>query len=73
MPATNAYPLDRRAGTVLTIRDALSQIPNPLVNEAITVTTLAEFAAWVQQKLFFLDYAPVIFTSAKSGFLALSF
>ncbi len=25
----------------LTIRDALSQIPNPLVNEAITVTTLA--------------------------------
>ena len=31
-------------------------------------TTLGEFAAWVQQKLFFLDYAPVIFTSAKSGF-----
>ena len=32
------------------------------------LTTLAEFAGWVQQKLFFLDYAPVIFTSAKSGF-----
>lgn len=32
------------------------------------MTTLAEFAAWVQEKLFFLDYAPVIFTSAKSGF-----
>jgi len=32
------------------------------------MTTLAEFGAWVQQKLFFLDYAPVIFTSAKSGF-----
>ncbi|MGH8023293.1 MAG: ribosome biogenesis GTPase Der [Limisphaerales bacterium] len=31
-------------------------------------TTLAEFGAWVQEKLFFLDYAPVIFTSAKSGF-----
>lgn len=31
-------------------------------------TTLAEFAAWVQRKLFFLDYAPVIFTSAKDGF-----
>jgi len=31
-------------------------------------TTLGEFAEWVQQKLFFLDYAPVIFTSAKSGF-----
>ena len=32
------------------------------------MTTLVEFGAWVQQQLFFLDYAPVIFTSAKSGF-----
>lgn len=32
------------------------------------MTTLSEFAAWVQENLFFLDYAPVIFTSAKSGF-----
>lgn len=32
------------------------------------MTTLAEFASWVQENLFFLDYAPVIFTSAKSGF-----
>ena len=32
------------------------------------LTTLGEFGAWVQEKLFFLDYAPVIFTSAKSGF-----
>ena len=32
------------------------------------MTTLAQFAAWVQEQLFFLDYAPVIFTSAKSGF-----
>jgi GTP-binding protein len=32
------------------------------------LTTLGEFAEWVQKKLFFLDYAPVIFTSAKSGF-----
>jgi GTP-binding protein len=32
------------------------------------LTTLGEFGSWVQQKLFFLDYAPVIFTSAKSGF-----
>jgi GTP-binding protein len=31
-------------------------------------STLAEFGAWVQKNLFFLDYAPVIFTSAKSGF-----
>lgn len=33
-----------------------------------TLTTLGEFGAWVQEKLFFLDYAPVIFTSAKDGF-----
>ncbi|HKW29635.1 MAG TPA: ribosome biogenesis GTPase Der, partial [Verrucomicrobiae bacterium] len=32
------------------------------------MSTLAEFGVWVQKKLFFLDYAPVIFTSAKSGF-----
>jgi GTPase len=33
-----------------------------------TMTTLSEFGEWVQAHLFFLDYAPVIFTSAKSGF-----
>src|SRR6185503_13338065 len=32
------------------------------------MTTLAEFGECVQELLFFLDYAPVIFTSAKSGF-----
>ena len=32
------------------------------------MTTLSEFGSWVQQHLFFLDYAPVIFTSATSGF-----
>jgi GTP-binding protein len=32
------------------------------------LTMLGEFGTWVQEKLFFLDYAPVIFTSAKSGF-----
>ncbi len=32
------------------------------------MTTLSEFGEWVQEKLFFLDYAPVIFTSATSGF-----
>jgi len=36
--------------------------------QAKELTTLGEFAEWVQRKLFFLDYAPVIFTSAKSGF-----
>ena len=32
------------------------------------MTTLGEFGDWVQTHLFFLDYAPVIFTSAQSGF-----
>src|SRR6185312_16446662 len=32
------------------------------------LTTLGEFGHWVQEHLFFLDYAPVIFTSAHSGF-----
>jgi GTP-binding protein len=32
------------------------------------MTTLGEFGQWVQEYLFFLDYAPVIFTSAQSGF-----
>jgi GTP-binding protein len=35
---------------------------------AKTLTTLSEFGSWVQDKLFFLDYAPVIFTSATTGF-----
>jgi GTPase len=32
------------------------------------MTTLAEFGEWVQERLFFLDYAPVLFTSATTGF-----
>ena len=36
--------------------------------QAKIISTLGEFGRWVQDKLFFLDYAPVIFTSAKSGF-----
>lgn len=32
------------------------------------LTMLSEFGSWVQEQLFFLDYAPVIFTSALSGF-----
>jgi len=32
------------------------------------LTTLSEFGEWVQERLFFLDYAPVIFTSAVTGF-----
>lgn len=30
--------------------------------------TLGDFGDWVHEKLFFLDYAPVIFTSALEGF-----
>jgi GTPase len=36
--------------------------------QAKDLTTLGEFGKWVQEKLFFLDYAPVIFTSAKTNF-----
>ena len=32
------------------------------------LVTLSDFGEWVQTSLFFLDYAPVIFTSALSGF-----
>jgi GTP-binding protein len=32
------------------------------------LTTLGEFGQWVQERLFYMDYAPVIFTSAKTGF-----
>lgn len=31
-------------------------------------TTLGEFGRWVQENLFFLDYAPVLFTSAHTRF-----
>lgn len=37
-------------------------------NRQQKLVMLSEFGQWVQEKLFFLDYAPVIFTSAKSGF-----
>jgi GTP-binding protein len=36
--------------------------------QARELSTLMEFGQWVQKKLFFLDYAPVIFTSAITGF-----
>lgn len=32
------------------------------------MTALSEFGDWVHKNLFFLDYAPVIFTSAQTGF-----
>ncbi len=42
--------------------------PRARDDRAKRLTTLGEFGHWVQEHLFFLDYAPVIFTSAKSGF-----
>jgi GTP-binding protein len=36
--------------------------------QAKPLSTLSEFGDWVREQLFFLDYAPVIFTSALSGF-----
>ena len=36
--------------------------------QAKPLTTLAEFGEWVREKLFFLDYDPVVFTSAVTGF-----
>jgi GTP-binding protein len=36
--------------------------------QARPLTSLAQFGGWVRERLFFLDYAPVIFTSATSGF-----
>jgi hypothetical protein len=33
------------------------------------MTTLGEFGEWVQEKLFFLDYAPVIFTRPNPAFI----
>jgi GTP-binding protein len=37
-------------------------------NRRKPLVMLSEFGQWVQEKLFFIDYAPVIFTSARSGF-----
>jgi GTP-binding protein len=36
--------------------------------QAKPLSSLGEFGDWVRERLFFLDYAPVIFTSALSGF-----
>jgi GTP-binding protein len=42
--------------------------PNRREGQEAPPLTLGEFGGWVQEQLFFLDYAPVIFTSAKTGF-----
>ena len=45
---------------------ALREKKDPSRREKLVM--LSEFGQWVQKRLFFLDYAPVIFTSAKTGF-----
>jgi GTPase len=49
-------------------QEELARRKNKNRDAARHMTTLGEFGEWVQRHLFFLDYAPVIFTSAKSGF-----
>lgn len=57
-----------------TVRKARAEVVQSRLAKKISrssdekMTTLSDFADWVQEKMFFLDYAPVIFTSAKSGF-----
>ncbi|MHB1306868.1 MAG: ribosome biogenesis GTPase Der [Limisphaerales bacterium] len=55
------------------IDEALERAKRPTgrghrTGQAKPLTSLDAFGKWVQEKLFFLDYAPVIFTSAKTGF-----
>lgn len=56
------------------IEAARSRQPRPRRNSdaggsvAGVPVSLAGFGRWVQERLFFLDYAPVIFTSATEGF-----
>ena len=49
-------------------RDEISASENKKRSKGQWLTSLGDFGEWVQQQLFFMDYAPVIFTSAESGF-----
>jgi GTP-binding protein len=49
-------------------RRCKTQSKNAQRHSAKQRLSLSDFADWVQEVLFFLDYAPVIFTSAQSGF-----
>jgi len=53
---------------VRTAREEEIERRNKKVRGQEVMTTLSEFGEWVQEHLFFLDYAPVIFTSASTGF-----
>lgn len=49
-------------------REEIHESPDKMRSKSSWLTTLSDFGEWVQKQLFFLDYAPVIFTSAQSGF-----
>ena len=49
-------------------RDEINESVNKKRSKSSWLTTLGDFGEWVQKQLFFLDYAPVIFTSAETGF-----
>jgi len=49
-------------------RDEINESPNKKRSKSSWLISLGDFGQWVQKQLFFLDYAPVIFTSAESGF-----
>jgi GTP-binding protein len=54
--------------SVAKARDEISASENKKRSKSQWLTSLGDFGEWVQQQLFFMDYAPVIFTSAESGF-----
>ena len=49
-------------------RDEIQGSVNKKRSTSKWLTSLSDFGQWVQEQLFFMDYAPVIFTSAESGF-----
>jgi GTP-binding protein len=53
--------------TVTQARRAQRHRPRPNARGETPVPSLAAFGEWVQNTLFFLDYAPVIFASATTG------
>jgi GTPase len=48
-------------------RDQPATPRRPSRQDPLPMTSLADFGRWVQKSLFFLDYAPVVFTSATTG------
>jgi GTP-binding protein len=59
---------DLYEASLVKAREEVDASPNKKRGRSAWLTTLADFGKWVQEQLFFLDYAPVIFTSASSGF-----